>query len=77
VLERRVEILERHILALPSAPVRSRDEIESEVKSLESRRSALLERYTTLHPEVRETELRLRLLKLQLEMMDQSGTSAK
>ncbi len=76
-LERRVDILEHHILALPSAPVRSRDEIESEVKSLQSRRSALLERYTTLHPEVREIDLRLRLLKLQLDMMDQARKEGK
>jgi len=37
----------------------------------------LLERYTDAHPAVREIDLSLRLLKLQLEMMDQAGKSAK
>jgi hypothetical protein len=77
LLEQRVEILERYIYNLPSPPVRSRKEIENNIRSLESKRSALLERYTDSHPAVREIDLSLRLLKLQLEMMDQAGKSAK
>ena len=77
VLEQRVEILERYIWNLPSPPLRSREEIEKNIQSLESKRSALLERYTNSHPEVREIDLSLRLLKLQLEMMDQAKKAAK
>ena len=77
LLEQRVEILERYIYNLPSPPLRRREEIESNIRSLESKRSALLERYTDLHPAVREIDLSLRLLKLQLEMMDQAGKSAR
>ena len=77
LLEQRVEVLERYIYNLPSPPLRRREEIESNIRSLESRRSALLERYTDAHPAVREVDLSLRLLKLQLEMMDQAGKSAK
>jgi hypothetical protein len=42
------------------------------IEALESRRSALLERYTSAHPYVREIDLSLRLLRLQLEMLDQA-----
>jgi hypothetical protein len=69
-LEQRVEVLERYIWNLPSPPNRSRDEIERDIRSLERRRATLLERYTNAHPYVREIDLSLRLLKLQLEMMD-------
>jgi len=77
VLEQRVEILQRYIWNLPSPPLRSRKEIELNIQSLESKRSALLERYTNSHPDVREIDLSLRLLKLQLELMDQSDKAAK
>ena len=77
LLEQRVEILERYIYNLPSPPLRRREEIESNIRSLESKRSALLESYTDLHPAVREIDLSLRLLKLQLEMMDRAGKSAR
>lgn len=77
LLEQRVEVLERYIYNLPSPPQRRRDEIEDNIRSLESKRSALLERYTDLHPAVREIDLSLRLLKLQLEMMDQAGKPAR
>jgi hypothetical protein len=77
LLEQRVEVLERYIYNLPSPPMRSRSEIEGNIRSLESKRAALLERYTDQHPAVREVDLSLRLLKLQLEMMDQAGKPAK
>lgn len=77
LLEQRVQVLERYIWNLPSPPLRNRDEIEKNIQSLEARRSALLQRYTDSHPEVREVDLSLRLLKLQLEMMDQAKKTAK
>jgi hypothetical protein len=77
LLGQRMEILERYIYNLPSPPLRRREEIENNIRSLESKRFTLLERYTDSHPAVRETDLSLRLLKLQLEMMDQAGKSAK
>jgi hypothetical protein len=76
-LERRFDSLERYITNLPSPPLRSRDEIERNIQSLEARRTALLERYTSAHPLVREVDLSLRLLRLQLEMLDQAQRTAK
>jgi len=77
VLERRVEMLEGRNLTPPSPPLRSRDEIDRTIQSLESKRSELLERYTTLHPEVREIDRSLQLLQRQLEAMNQGSKSAK
>jgi uncharacterized protein involved in exopolysaccharide biosynthesis len=76
-LEQRVEVLERYIGNLPSPPNRSAGEIERNIRSLEAKRATLLERYTPAHPSVREIDLSLRLLKLQLEMMNQAGESPK
>lgn len=76
-LEQRFDSLERYITNLPSPPLRSRDEIERNIQSLEARRTALLERYTSAHPLVREVDLSLRLLRLQLEMLDQAHRMAK
>lgn len=76
-LEQRFDSLERYITNLPSPPLRSRDEIERNIQSLEARRTALLERYTSAHPLVREVDLSLRLLRLQLEMLDQAHRTAK
>jgi predicted nucleic acid-binding Zn-ribbon protein len=76
-LERRVESLEHQVLSLPAAQPRSRAELESEVRTLQAERSELLERYTDLHPDVRDIDRRLRLLKLQLEMKDQGREAAK
>jgi predicted nucleic acid-binding Zn-ribbon protein len=76
-LERRVENLEHQILSLPAAQSRSRAELESEMRTLQAQRSVLLERYTDLHPDVRDIDRRLRLLKLQLEMKDQGREAAK
>jgi hypothetical protein len=75
-LEQRVEILDRRTANLPSAPLRSRDEIDKNIQSLEAKRATLLMRFTEQHPEVRETDLSLRLLKLQLDMMDQARKAA-
>jgi hypothetical protein len=68
-LEMRFDALERFITNLPSPPQRSRAEIEANVQSLEAQRRTLLERYTSAHPSVREVDLSLRLLRLQLELM--------
>jgi hypothetical protein len=76
-LEWRFEALERFMTNLPSPPARSRVEIESNIRALESQRVALMERYTSAHPLVREVDLSLRLLRLQLEMLDQAGKGAK
>lgn len=76
-LERRFDALERFITNLPSPPLRSRDEIERNIVALESKRTALLERYTAAHPLVREVDLSLRLLRLQIEMLDQAAKTAK
>jgi predicted nucleic acid-binding Zn-ribbon protein len=71
-LERRFDALERYITNLPSPPQRSRAEIEKNVQSLEAQRATLLERYTSAHPAVREVDLSLRLLRLQLEFLDRA-----
>lgn len=76
-LEQRVEVLERYIWNLPSPANRSREEIERNIKSLEAKRAALLQRYTNAHPEVREIDLSLRLLQLQIQTMDQAAKNPK
>jgi len=76
-LEQRVEVLERYISNLPSPPNRSREEIERNIKSLEAKRAVLLERYTNAHPEIREIDLSLRLLQLQIQTMDQAAKNPK
>jgi hypothetical protein len=75
-LEWRVEALERYITNLPSPPQRSRAEIEQNIQSLEAQRLVLLTRYTSAHPAVREIDLSLRLLRLQLEFLDRTKTIA-
>jgi hypothetical protein len=72
-LDERVTTLERLLTNLPSPPLRSRAEIVKNIQSLEKQRAVLLERYTPAHPDVREIDLRLRLLRLQLDMLDQVG----
>jgi hypothetical protein len=76
-LEWRFDALERHLTNLPAPPLRQRGEIVQNIEALESRRTALLTQYTGAHPEVREVELSLRLLRLQLEMLDQAAKAAK
>lgn len=70
-LDDRLTTLERLLTNLPSPPLRSRAEIVRNIQSLEKQRAVLLERYTATHPDVREIDLRLRLLRLQLDMLDQ------
>jgi hypothetical protein len=77
VLERRVEILEAQVSSLPALSPSSREEVDGRIRSLQSQRSALLERYTDAHPDVREIDRRLRLLRLQQEMLNQAGGPAK
>lgn len=77
LLEGRVELLERYVTAVPAPPLRSRDEIEQHIRLLEARRVTLLQRYTPAHPEVREVDLQLRLLRLQLAVLDQAGAGGR
>lgn len=77
VLEQQVEILQRQIGNQPSPRPGNGEAIDKEIRSLESRRAALLERYTNLHPDVRDIDQRLRLLRQQLESMKQARTTTK
>jgi hypothetical protein len=72
-LDDRITTLERLLTNLPSPPMRSRAEIVRNIQSLEQQRAALLTRYTPAHPDVREIDLSLRLLRLQLDFLDQAG----
>ncbi|MBI3772572.1 MAG: hypothetical protein HY272_07715 [Gammaproteobacteria bacterium] len=76
-LEERVESLERLYAIVPSHPLRSRAEIEERIQSLEAERATLLEQYQSAHPYVRDIDLRLRLLKSQLKILDQAQTTTK
>lgn len=71
-LEAQVDSLERLLTNLPSPPLRSRAEIVANVRALERQRAELLQKYTPAHPDVREIDLRLRLLRLQLEFLDRA-----
>jgi len=72
-LEDRVTAIERLLTNLPSPPLRSRAEIVANIQALELRRAELLQRYTPAHPDVREVDLSLRLLRLQLDFLDQAN----
>lgn len=72
-LEAQVSSLERLLTNLPSPPMRSRAEIVADIRSLELQRSELLQKYTPSHPDVRDVDLRLRLLRLQVEFLDQAS----
>lgn len=72
-LEAQVELLDRLLTNVPSPPLRSRAEIVANIRQLERRRAELLERYTPSHPNVREVDLSLRLLRLQLDVIDQAS----
>jgi hypothetical protein len=72
-LDDRITSLERLLTNLPSPPMRSRVEILKNIQSLERRRADLLVRYTPAHPDVREIDLSLRLLRLQIDFLDQAG----
>lgn len=72
-LDARITTLERLLTNLPSPPMRNRAEIVKNIQSLEQQRAELLTRYTPAHPNVREIELSLRLLRLQLDFLDQAN----
>jgi hypothetical protein len=72
-LDDRLTVLERLLTNLPSPPLRSRAEIVRNIQSLEQQRADLLKRYTPGHPSVRELDLSLRLLRLQLDFLDQAS----
>lgn len=72
-LEAQVERLDRLLTNVPSPPLRSRAEIVANIQQLERRRTELLERYTPAHPSAREVDLSLRLLRLQLDVIDQAS----
>jgi chromosome segregation ATPase len=76
-LEDRVDRLERQATSQPSPPLRSRAEIERNIQSLEQQRAVLLQRLTPAHPEVREIDLSLRLLRLQLDMLGPADRAPK
>lgn len=76
-LEQRVDSLERLYATTASHPLRSREEIEERIQSLEAERTTLLEKYKQAHPYVRDIDLRLRLLRSQLKMLDQTDTTSK
>jgi hypothetical protein len=76
-LEWRVDALERFITNVPGIPQRSRAEIEANIRSLEQRRVELLQRYLPPHPAIREIDLSLKLLRWQLQMLDQGGAPAQ
>lgn len=72
-IDERLTALERLLTNLPSPPMRSRAEIVKNIQSLEQQRVELLSRYSPAHPNVREVDLSLRLLRLQLEFLDQAS----
>lgn len=76
-LEGKVESLERRDPIAPAPPLRGREEIEAQIRSLESERVRLLASYQSAHPDVRDVDRRLQLLKKQLEMQDQAPKAAK
>jgi len=68
-LERRMERLEsRPPVQVPS---RSKAEIESQVTWLEGERDKLLLKYTEQHPAIRDIDRQLRILHIQLKMLEQ------
>jgi chromosome segregation ATPase len=68
-LERRVESLERRDTVIPAPPLRTREEIEANIQTLEKERDELMIKYTEAHPVVRDLDRRLRILREQLEML--------
>lgn len=66
-LEHRVERLEARPAVQP--PLRSKDEIEAHIKSLEAERAKLLVDYLPQHPAIRDIDRRLDILNTQLKML--------
>jgi len=61
----------------PQPPLRSREEIQDDIQSLESERAELLMKYASAHPDVRAVDRRLQILRKQLEMLNQAPGPAK
>lgn len=67
-MERRIEVLEARPPIEP--PYRDRAEIEAHIQTLEAERAALLSRYLTEHPLIRDIDRRLIILNNQLNMTE-------
>jgi len=67
-MERRIEMLEARPSIEP--PYRDRAEIEAHIQALEAERAALLTRYLTEHPLIRDIDRRLLILNNQLKMIE-------
>jgi len=67
-MERRIEMLEARPSIEP--PYRDRAEIEAHIQALEAERAALLTRYLTEHPLIRDIDRRLLILNNQLQMTE-------
>jgi len=67
-MERRIEMLEARPSIEP--PYRDRAEIEAHIQALEAERTALLTRYLTEHPLIRDIDRRLIILNNQLNMTE-------
>ena len=67
-MERRIEMLEARPSIEP--PYRDRAEIEAHIQALEAERAALLTRYLTEHPLIRDIDRRLIILNNQLNMTE-------
>ncbi len=74
-LEKRMDALELRMQTLEARPVanppyRSRQEIEAHIETLEAERRKLLTRYFAEHPEIRDIDRKLGLLRSQLKMLE-------
>ena len=67
-MERRIEMLEARPPIEP--PYRDRAEIEAHIQALEAERAALLRRYLSEHPLIRDIDRRLIILNNQLNMTE-------
>jgi len=76
-LERRIESLERRDRIEPQPPLRSREEIEGHIQSLEAERAALLTKYHSAHPDIRAIDRQVQLLRKQLDMLGPSARPAR
>jgi hypothetical protein len=76
VSEQRLSDLERRVQRLEGrppveAPYRSREEIEAQIKELQTQRAKLLVKFTAEHPAVRDIDRKLLILDEQLRMLQQ------
>ncbi|MFZ0106062.1 MAG: hypothetical protein WAK92_04305 [Thiobacillus sp.] len=67
-MERRIEMLEARPPIEP--PYRDRAEIEAHIQALEAERAALLTRYLSEHPLIRDIDRRLIILNNQLNLLE-------